>query len=407
MINLYQYLVEGGASGHMKHPYDYTDFTLRDLKGLIRNLFSGKIEDITEKIDGTNIQATMNKQGQVVFIRNQGDLNSELGGMTIDDMANKWKYKPGTAKTFLTAGALITKVFEKIGPNFFNPSDHKKLVCNCECVIEGKTNILYYASSQVDFHDIWVYEKGEDGKWKNTDVTKDGLDKIQKACEDIDGAQITPKVIVQVKDDSEKILVEYIKKIDKIFKDAGCNEKSTVEDWKFARFLKYCKEGAEWTDFVLKSDEGAKILYNRWFNGDKSLDIKKLIKNYYADEERNVRAVDAKEYKKWVADVMEPLDNFFIELGNDIIELCDGILNADNKAEIVKQLKDDLQDAVDTVRTEGDDDANQKMTHQLERLEGMGLNSSEGIVFRYKGKLMKCTGSFTALNAAIGLAYKK
>jgi hypothetical protein len=39
----------------MAHPYDYTELTLRDLKGLIRNLFYGKIEDITEKIDGTII----------------------------------------------------------------------------------------------------------------------------------------------------------------------------------------------------------------------------------------------------------------------------------------------------------------------------------------------------------------
>ena len=36
---------------------------------------------------------------------------------------------------------------------------------------------------------------------------------------------------------------------------------------------------------------------------------------------------------------MEPLDNFFIELGNAIIELCDGILNADNKAMSYKTLE--------------------------------------------------------------------
>ena len=40
MKSLIQYLVEGGASGHMAHPYDYAEFTLRDLKGLIRNLFT-------------------------------------------------------------------------------------------------------------------------------------------------------------------------------------------------------------------------------------------------------------------------------------------------------------------------------------------------------------------------------
>lgn len=402
MINLYTYLIEGGASGHMAHPYDYTEFTLRDLKGLIRNLFSGKIEDITEKIDGTNIQATMNQQGQVVFIRNKTDLNSELGGMTIDDMAKKWEAKPSVAKTFLTAGHIITEVFEQIGPKFFNPSDNKKLVLNCECVTEGKTNVLYYNSSQVDFHDIWVYEKNDEGKWENTDVTKTGLDTIQKACEKVDNAQITPKLIIKVQQDSEEILVSFIKKLDRIFKDANCKEQSTVDDWKFSRFLSYCKEHEEWTDWVLKSEEGTKLLYRRWFYDDKSVNIKKICE-LYPEDANNVRAVDKKEYKQWVASVMEPLDNFFIELGNSIIELCDGILNQDSKAEIVKKLKTDLEDVVSEIELNGDDDANQKMTKQLTRLEGIGLNATEGIVFRYKGKLMKCTGSFAPLNQLLGL----
>ena len=402
MKDLYTYLVEGGASGHMAHPYDYTEFTLRDLKGLIRNLFSGRIEDITEKIDGTNIQATMNQQGQVVFIRNKTDLNSELGGMTIDDMARKWEAKPSVAKTFLTAGHIITEVFEQIGPKFFNPSDNKKLVLNCECVIEGKTNVLYYNSSQVDFHDIWVYEKNEEGKWENTDVTKTGLDTIQKACEKVDNAQITPKLIIKVQQDSEEILVSFIKKLDRIFKDANCKEQSTVDDWKFSRFVSYCKEHQEWTDWVLKSEEGTRLLYRRWFYDDKSVNIKKICE-LYPEDANNVRSVDKKEYKKWVSSVMEPLDNFFIELGNSIIELCDGILNQDSKAEIVKKLKNDLEYAVSEIELNGDDDAKQKMARQLQRLEGMELNASEGIVFRYKGKLMKCTGSFAALNAAIGM----
>ena len=406
MKDLYTYLIEGGASGHMAHPYDYTEFTLRDLKGLIRNLFSGKIEDITEKIDGTNIQATMNQQSQVVFIRNKTDLNSELGGMTIDDMAKKWEAKPSVAKTFLTAGHIITEVFEQIGPKFFNPSDNKKLVLNCECVTEGKTNVLYYNSSQVDFHDIWVYEKNEEGKWENTDVTKTGLDTIQKACEKVDNAQITPKLIIKVQQDSEEILVSFIKKLDRIFKDANCKEMSTVDDWKFSRFVSYCKEHEEWTDWVLKSEEGTRLLYRRWFYDDKSVNIKKICE-LYPEDANNVRSVDKKEYKKWIASVMEPLDNFFIELGNSIIELCDGILNQDSKAEIVKKLKTDLEDVVSEIELNGDDEANQKMARQLQRLEGMELNASEGIVFHYKGKLMKCTGSFAALNAAIGIAFKK
>ena len=404
MIKLYDFLIEGGASGHMKHPYNYTELTLRDIKGLIRDLFSGKIEDITEKIDGTNIQATMNTEGTVVFIRNKSDLNSKLGGMTIEDMAAKWADKPSISKTFLTAGSIITQVFNKIGKSFFNPSENKKLVLNCECVIEGKTNVLYYNDSQVDFHDIWIYEKGEDDKWEHTDTTKKGLDVINKACENLSSAKITPNIIIKTQKDSENMLVSFIKKIDKIFKEAGCKENSTIEEYKLNRFRQIAKEkDLEW---LYEDPDMFNTLFKRWFNADKSVNIR-IIKNSFTDHLEEFSDIEKTEYKKIVQESMFPIDNFFIELGNSIIELCDGILNADNKTEVVKQLKTDLQDAVAYIRTEGSDDANQRLTYQLERLEGMGLNASEGIVFRYKGKLMKCTGSFAALNAAIGLAYKK
>lgn len=402
MKNLFDYIIEGGASGHMKHPYDYTDFTLRDIKGLIRNLFSGKIEDITEKIDGTNIQATMNTAGQVVFIRNKGDLNSANGGMTIEDMANKWSDKPHIAKTFLTAGMLITNVFEKIGPKFFNPNDKTRLVCNCECVIEGKTNVLYYGSSQVDFHNIWVYEM-QDGQWQTTKVTNDGLDTIQKACENIDGAQITPKVIIKTTEKTNDILTTYIKEIDKIFKADKLGEYNTIEEWKRCRFENWLQDnGYKW---IYDDYYGTNTLFERWFNGDKSVNIKK-IKELYEGHETDIVELDKKGYKQIASDVMKPLDSFFMHLGNDLIELCDGIINANNKDTVVKQLANDLHTAVETIRNEGSDDANQKLTVQLKRLEDMQLNAAEGIVFRYKGQLMKCTGSFAALNQALGLQYK-
>lgn len=402
MKSLFQYITEGGASGHMKHPYDYTDFTLRDIKGLVRNLFSGRIEDITEKIDGTNIQATMNLKGEVVFIRNKTDLNSANGGMTIDDMTNKWADKPHIAKTFLTAGQLITEVFRKIGPEFFNPDTKTRRVCNCECVIEGKTNVLYYGNSQVDFHDIWIYELNE-GQWENTDVTKKGLDVINRACENVQGAQTTPKVIIRTTEKTNEILTTYIKEIDRIFKKDELGEYNTIEEWKKRRFEKWLQDnGYKW---IYDDFYGTDKLFERWFNGDKSYNIKK-IKELYEEHEDELMSLDKKGYKQIVGDVMQPLDNFFTRLGNDLIEICDGIINTGNKDAVVKQLSKDLDDAVRTIREEGTEDANQKLTVQLKRLEDMQLNAAEGIVFRYKDKLMKCTGSFAALNQALGLQYK-
>lgn len=400
MKSLYQYIVEGGASGHMHHPFDYTDFTLRDLKGLIRNLFTGKIEDITEKVDGTNIQATINQAGEVRFIRNKGDLNNPEGGMTIDDMANKWADKPSVAKTFIEAGETITKVFSALSYKLFNPDPDTKITVNCECVVAGKTNIMPYVSAQVDFHDFWVYKKNSDGEWEHTDTTKKWMSVLQKACDNIDAAHPTPQVVIKVADESNKILVDYIKRLDKLFKEAGCKEMDTVDTWKRQRFDMWCEKHDPW---ILDDEGGKDILYKRWFEGDKSTNIKQVKQIYSSHIDRLVE-LEKTGHKEIASDVMEPLDIFFLDLGNKIIDLCDDIINSGQEDQVCTQLRQDLEDVVADVRANGSIAANAKLTKQLNRLAELGekVNPVEGIVFKYKNKLMKLTGSFAPINQILG-----
>lgn len=400
MKNLFAYITEGGASGHMKHPYDYTDYTLRDLKGLIRALFSGKVEDITEKIDGTNIQATMNTSGEVVFIRNKKDLNSAKGGMSIADMASKWASMPKVAETFVNAGKTITKVFNKVGKDFFNPDSETRIVCNCECVIEGKTNIMYYSTSQVDFHDLWTYKK-EGAEWVNVEVTKNGLNVIETACEDIDNAQITPKILIKTAEKSKDILVDYIKKLDKIFKNAQCKEYDTIDTYRRHRFEQYCNEDSDLT-FILDSKEGYELLYKRWFDFDKSVNIKK-IKELYPGQEQALSDIDKNFSGQLYNNVTKDLDRFFIELGNAIIDLCDGFINSGSKDITIKLLQNDLETTIHDVNAKDDGTLSAKLTRQLERIQDMHVNNAEGIVFRYKGKLQKLTGAFAPLNQILGM----
>jgi hypothetical protein len=389
--------MEGGASGHMAHPYDYTEFTLRDLKGLIRHLFEGKVEDVTEKIDGTNIQATVNKSGEVVFIRNKGNLNSEKGGMTISDMAAKWSDNAKVANTFLKAGETITKVFSTIPNKFFNPDDETRVIVNCECVVAGQTNIMPYAKDMVDFHDLWIY-KFNGSEWEQEEVTKKGLDIINKACEKIDGAQLTPQVIIKKTEDSQKILVNYIKQLDKIFKEAKCNEQSTLGEWQYSRFVSYCKENADW---ILTSKEGTNLLFKRWFYDDKSTNIKKVCE-FYPEYSNEVRSVDKSEFKKWVRDIMKPIDDFFIDLGGAILDLCDGLLNNGIEDQVINTLINDVEYLTKEIENGNNEDLKSKLMYQLSRLSKSNIRSTEGIVFRYKDKLMKLTSSFAPLNQILG-----
>lgn len=401
MKSLKQYIniiLEGGQSGHMAHIIDYDDFTRDDLIELVSNLFDGKIEDVTEKIDGTNIQATMNLAGEVVFIRNKTDLNSDRGGMSISDMAEKWASKPQVAQTFVTAGETITKVFEKIGKEWFNPNPTTRRIVNCECVIAGKTNIIPYASDQVDFHDIWIYEKGIVG-WVKKEVTKEGLKNIENACDSIDNAQLTPKVLIQVTKDSERLKNQYIKDINKLF-----GKNLSIREWKYDRYFELISKEYPWLLDGRHDD-----VYARWFDGNKQLNLREL-KKIYKDNLDEFVELDKNGYKDIVGKVIEPLDILFLKLSNDIIRLCKGLLNDGSKDSSILQLKKDMEDIKKAVENEGSEEMKSKLTHQLNRLMQLGgddsINHAEGIVFNYKGRTMKMTGSFAGLNQIIGLRFQ-
>lgn len=398
MIKLSQYIqiFEGGASGHMAHVIDETDFTCQDLLDLINDIFTGKISSATEKLDGTNIQATMNNQGEVVFIRNKGDLNSEKGGMSIQDMVEKWKDKPGTQKTFVTAGKTLEKIFKRIGSKFFNPDDNTRLIVNCECIVAGVTNIMYYDDDQVDFHNIWIYKKSG-GEWHKDTVTRQGLDVIEKSLDKDDKAKLTPNVLVQVTKDSNKFATEYKKKILELFKSEGLGKDATIEDWKKKRFDKVAPE---WMT-------GKDAFFNRWFNKDKSVNIRILKKNYpdHADE---IVSIDKKDYKKYVKDVIEPIDDLFLDMSNKVIELTTGLINDGVKNKAMSNLKNEIEATKKLIDEKGTDEDKEKLKDQLLRLQRLGnkMNSTEGIVFTWKGRMMKMTGGFAVANQIIGIKYK-
>lgn len=398
MLNLGQYvkIFEGGASGHMQHIIDETDFTCQDLCDLIDDLFGGKITSATEKLDGTNIQASMNPQGEVIFIRNKSDLNSDKGGMSISDMEEKWKDNPQIAKTFVSAGKTLERIFNRIGPKFFNPDGNTRLVANCECIISGTTNIMYYDDDQVDFHNIWVYKKTDNG-WTKDKVTRNGLDTINKAIEKEDKAKLTPNVIIQVTKDSNRFANEYKKKIIELFKSENLGKSNTIEDWKRERFKKVAPE------WMTEKD----TFFNRWFNQDKSVNIRILKKSYpeHADE---ISLIDKKDYKKYVKDVIEPIDDLFLDISDKVIELTTGLMNDGVKTKAISNLKTSIEDAKNLVDKKGTEEDKENLKRQLVRLQKLGnkINSTEGIVFTWKGKTMKCTGSFAPINQIIGARFK-
>lgn len=390
-------IVEGGAGGHMSHPFDYDELTGDDLIELVEDLFGGKITDMKEKLDGTNIHATMNNNGQVVFIRNKSNLNSELGGMSIQDMADKWADKPSVQNTFLTAGKIITEIFNKLGKKYFNPDADTRKVINCECIIAGKTNVMPYASDRVAFHGYKIYKKNGN-TWEETENVEGHVEDIYKAAEGIDAAKPRMNLVIKSVEEANKFAKVFKGKLEKLFKDENLGTNVSLETWKRVRFEKIMPE---WLN-----DGGKDVVtavYNRWFNDDKSFKASEL-KKIYTDNYKDV--VSDKFAKPYVKKVMEPIDDLFLEIGNQFINLCNGFTNDDAYASVVDTLTKDIEDVCNNIEKNGSEEVKQQLDFQLTRLRKLGdnaINHAEGVVFTYKGRLMKATGSFAAINQILGI----
>lgn len=389
-------IFEGGASGHMSHPIDMSDWSCQDFLDLIKDTFGGKIEDITEKTDGTNLQWTLSLDDEPVFIRNKGDLARESGGMTIQDMIDKWKDKPEVQHAFVQAGNIINNVCKNIkDKDFFHPDSETRHYVNCECIVAGKTNIMYYADDQVDFHNIWEY-KLINGKWEKTSVTKDGLDILNRACDKVDKAKLTPKLMWRITDNAADKAKTFQSQVLALFKEEGLGKKDTLEQWKRIRFDRLAPSWMKGND----------AFFNRWLNGDKSVNLREL-KKAYPEHIEELTAFDKNGYKGVVKEIMKPFDLLFIKIGNAVISMVDGFLNNKNPDKATAELKADLDQVIKDIQDKGSVEVQDLLKQQLDRIAGENLNAMEGIVFTYKGRMMKWTGSFAAANNILGtLKYK-
>ncbi len=387
-------VLEGGMGGHMKHPIDYEDFTGNDLIQLVEDIFTGKIENMKEKLDGTNLNAYRDTEGNTVFIRNQTDLNSEKGGMSLEEISVRYFDKPNVADNFIKAAKVIEKVFERVPVKFFNPSKGVKVIVNCECISAGKTNAMIYQSDRVAFHGTSTYTlDSEKGRWELTDAHEGIPAEISKAAEGIRGTEERPDLIVKSVAEGEKLASKFTKEIERVFRDEGLSTKATIDEWKTERFKNLCPDWLDWND-----------VYRRWFYQDKTISLNSL-KKKYSEHLKELNDLDKTGFRDIVFDTMKPLDTLFGLIGNALIKELSGFTNASNAEDVSNTLRADLEELVRDIHTNGTEEDITKLDIQLNRLKSIGdaINAAEGVVFTYKGKLMKLTGSFAAFNQIMGM----
>ena len=103
---------------------------------------------------------------------------------------------------------------------------------------------------------------------------------------------------------------------------------------------------------------------------------------------------------------MKPFEIIFFQVGAEIMKNMSGFMAASpNKA--VQGIKKRLDASISNVRSGGDLKKLNKLKQQLDKLNSIGgldaVVPTEGIVFKYNGKVYKFTGAFAPINQITGM----
>lgn len=406
---------ETAAAGRIDHPYDDNNLTFGEIKDMITSLFSGKITDIEEKIDGINILASVDNNGKVIFARNKTQLLNTP--MTAEDIKNNSKWNDKTKTSFINGVNTITKVFSNIEDciRFFNYNDKLDGVkyrnwISVEIVDHSNMNVIPYVGNFVSFHNkiitvCTIYYPKEDYSKSifadpNIDVDirkiEDAIKKTNLKDDDFK-ASMTPKMIFSNVSNSNAMANDNINDLVDLMEEYELSDKSTVAEYKYKAFLKYIINNQPIKQ--LERNE-IKNLAARW-SGLKNINIREF------SEKDSIMNFEKSGLSALRKRVMLPLDRFFINLGNDALKLFKGGKNEGNEPKVIDQIRKSIVNAIGSIQETGNIKSLDKLEYLLFRLGStVDINASEGIVFKYNGKFYKLTGTFAVINQIIDVSRK-
>ena len=400
-------ILEGGAAGHMSHPFDNKELTFGDFKNLIDSGLRGELnfeEEPTEKTDGQNVFATI-QDGEVKFARNKGDMKTP---MSLSDFKTKFEGHPSklVQDTFQFAAEDLADALIKL------PSDKQEAVfnngknfMNMELIYSKNPNVIHYDVDVIQFHGV----KKTDGEGNFIGEDPGAAKLVAGILKDLNAdigkifTVIPPKVIALRKDiDFGANKEKFIKKVEDLrtrYNLTDADEVSRYHEMWWRELI-----DTNFPDLTQNFKEG---LLLRWAYGDKkTLNIRDLDKELGKDDADIIKKFDKEDVAKKQKENIRPFEDLFLELGSVILKNASNFVAASPDKEM-QRLHNEIRTQSEKIKKGGDISQIDKVAKELERLDRIGgiesIIPTEGLVFRYKGHTYKLTGTFAAINQLMGI----
>ena len=400
-----QLLTEGGAAGHMNHPFDDRDITFGDMKQMIRLSLEGKLNmesGVQEKTDGQALAITF-KDGKVGAARNKTTIKNP---MDINAVKMKFAGRGEIEKAFSFAMQDLEKALLRIPRNKLNEVfQNGSRFLNIEIIYPGTKNVIMYGSkAYIQFHGVDEYNLELATK---VDSYPEYAPLLQKLIASVNAHVqkqfeiIPPKILTVGKlpdfEKKEKYFIDQVTYLQRQFKLKDTDELVMWhESWwkgKIEQAIPYATE-----DIKLG-------MLKRWAYFDKSF---RMNSKTIPDPEilKMVKEFDKTDFQKQNKQNVYNFEKIFLELGVEILHNISDYLSV-VPTDATKDIRRRIATKIKVIQKSKDLASLEKLKFELKRIEDLGgfekLVPSEGIVFVYKGKTYKLTGLFAPINQLLGI----
>ena len=402
-------LTEGGAAGHMAHPYDDHGLTFNEMKELVSRALEGRLDiesAVTEKTDGQNIQVTW-KDGQIGFARNKGTV---INPMSVQELQDKFGGRGPISDAFGGAAEDLAEAFSQINQAELDRIfKNGRVFANMEIIYPATKNVISYNVAVLQFHNLVEYD--DKANVVETDMTGGGT--LQRIIQDANAhlqktfSFIPPqKIKLGRVYDFEDQQAAFFNEIEQLRTRYNLKETDRVTEYHKAWWQDVIQTKAKQLGYDIPENILTALIY-RWAFNDKSTNISVLKKEITKPEfSAWVTEFDKKDFKVYQKQNMEPFETIFLRLGAVVLKNAENFLAA-NPSESVQELKADLAQLVKELQVSEDPNTIKKLEQELRRIQRLGgfeaIIPSEGIVFVFGGHTYKLTGAFAPVNQLLGV----
>lgn len=411
----FKQITEGGAYGHVSHPFDDLDLTMSDLIDLIKITVHGgfTVDNFTqEKTDGMNLLISY-RDNKLIAARNKSHLkNAGQNALDIAGISDLFKGRGDIEIAYNSAMKDLTTSINAL-------SNTKKLeifkngsvFASVEIITPITQNTVPYGKNMLIFHGLLEYDLS--GNVINSD--KQGGRTLGKLIQDANAAAQETFYIrgphdLEIKPIRNAKQKEnyYLEKLKTIMKSSNIKNNDTLADLILGNAINMVNIIQSTLGIIIPT-EAVEGIAKRISGINKSFTVSDIKKSL--GSQASVYLEYEKNQEKWLKkEIYFPIESLFLELGTDVMLNMESFLAA-NPTQAAVEMKSEIQKSISEIKKLNNEDAIRKLEYELKRLSAVGgldqIVPTEGITFMFKGKLYKYTGIFAITHQIRSiLAYK-